>query len=268
MSTSSLARLVTTAISMALIYRAGTPPNPPAKAEARQKYEADKSTKDLMSSHVWWIMPTILVCNFRVKLFYRLMPDPNSKLILFFPNLIESYVILTTRFPSLPTSRSIDTFVNYASPPPNSADQIHFSSTFLLGSLLLLIFGAAIRISCYYYLGKHFTSELSIHDDHKLVTDGPYSIVRHPSYSGNFLIVVGLLASQWGEGSWWKEFGIGETSIGKTWNTMVIFMLMTYTVVVLVRRTDKEDTMLRKEFRGQGDEWAKKTPCKLIPGVY
>ncbi|KAK7683607.1 hypothetical protein QCA50_013445 [Cerrena zonata] len=248
MSTSSLIRLATTAINMALVYRAGTPPNPPAKAEARQKYEADKSTKDIMSSHVWWIMPTLL-------------------LILFFPNLIESYVILTSHFPALSTPHLIDTIVNYASPPPNAIDRIRFSSTFLLGSLLL-IFGAAIRISCYYYLGKHFTFELSVHDDHKLVTSGPYSIVRHPSYSGNFLIVVGSLACQWGEGSWWREFGIGETTIGRAWNTAMMFILVTYTVVVLVRRTDKEDRMLRKEFKGQWDEWSKQTPCKLIPGVY
>ena len=65
MSTSSLVRLAVTAIEMALVYKAGTPPNPPAKATERQKYEADKSTKDLMSSHVWWLMPAILVCQFR-----------------------------------------------------------------------------------------------------------------------------------------------------------------------------------------------------------
>ena len=82
------------------------------------------------------------------------------------------------------------------------------------------------------------------------------------------VIVIGLLACQWGEGSWWKEFGVGETSIGKAWNSIMIFILITYTIVVLVRRTDKEDIMLRKEFKGQWDEWAKKTPNKLIPGIY
>ena len=111
---------------------------------------------------------------------------------LFFPNLIEGYVILESYFPGVPNSQIIDTIVNYGSPTPGAANRIQFTNTFFLGSVVL-IFGAIVRISCYYYLGKHFTFELSVHDDHKLVTSGPYSVVRHPSYSGNTLIVIGLL---------------------------------------------------------------------------
>ena len=186
---------------------------------------------------------------------------------LFFPNLIEGYVILESYLPQLPYSQIIDIIVNYGSPTSGAANRVQFTNIFFFGSVVLIV-GAFVRISCYYYLGKHFTFELSVHDDHKLVTSGPYSVVRHPSYSGNTLIVIGLLACQWGEGSWWKEFGIGETSIGKAWNSIMIFILITYTIVVLNRRTDKEDIMLRKEFKGQWDEWAKKTPNKLIPGIY
>ena len=111
---------------------------------------------------------------------------------LFFPNLIEGYVILESYFPQLPNSQIIDIIVNYGSPTSGAANRVQFTNTFFFGSVVL-IFGAFVRISCYYYLGKHFTFELSVHDDHKLVTSGPYSVVRHPSYSGNTLIVIGLL---------------------------------------------------------------------------
>lgn len=43
--------------------------------------------------------------------------------------------------------------------------------------------GGAIRIACYRELGRLFTYELTIREKHRLVTSGPYSIVRHPSYS-------------------------------------------------------------------------------------
>ena len=127
--------------------------------------------------------------------------------------------------------------------------------------------GSTLRLFCYRALGKLFTFELALRDDHKLVTDGPYAIVRHPSYTGNFLIVAGMLVCQWGQGSWWKEFGVWRTCIGRAWDTTMSFVVVVYTIV-MVHRTGKEDTMLKKEFKGQWEKWAQKTPYKLIPGIY
>jgi len=34
---------------------------------------------------------------------------------------------------------------------------------------------------------------MSIRNNHKLVTSGPYAIVRHPGYTGVMLVVIGML---------------------------------------------------------------------------
>ena len=48
-------------------------------------------------------------------------------------------------------------------------------------------------------LGKNFTDTVVIRKNHTLVTNGPYRWVRHPLYSGYFVMVFGatLLMSNW-----------------------------------------------------------------------
>ena len=48
----------------------------------------------------------------------------------------------------------------------------------LLVGVGMVIGGAALRIRCYRELGKMFTFQLKIRHNHRLVTSGPYSIIR------------------------------------------------------------------------------------------
>ncbi len=57
--------------------------------------------------------------------------------------------------------------------------------------LLLLVSGIAIRIWAIQTLGKHFTATATINNDHCLIQNGPYHFVRHPSYLGAFMAIVG-----------------------------------------------------------------------------
>jgi len=41
------------------------------------------------------------------------------------------------------------------------------------------------------YLGKNWSQAVTIKDDHQLITDGPYTIVRHPIYTGLLLGFIG-----------------------------------------------------------------------------
>jgi len=41
------------------------------------------------------------------------------------------------------------------------------------------------------YLGKNWSQAVTIKDDHQLITTGPYSLVRHPIYTGLILGFVG-----------------------------------------------------------------------------
>jgi protein-S-isoprenylcysteine O-methyltransferase Ste14 len=52
------------------------------------------------------------------------------------------------------------------------------------------------------------------------------------------------------------------------WFAAVNFAGQLAMVAGLVARTKTEDAMLKKEFGKQWDEWAKKTPWKLFPGIF
>lgn len=42
------------------------------------------------------------------------------------------------------------------------------------------------------HLGRFFTVNVAIASDHRVVNDGPYRLVRHPSYTGSLLEFLGL----------------------------------------------------------------------------
>jgi len=71
---------------------------------------------------------------------------------------------------------------------------------FVLGCLTTAA-SIALRLACYKTMGSLPTIELTLHKDHQLVTGRPYSFVRHPSYSGVVLGVIGTLLVHFGPGS-------------------------------------------------------------------
>ena len=52
--------------------------------------------------------------------------------------------------------------------------------------------GIVIRIWSIVHLGKFFTVNVAIQEGQRVVQDGPYRFVRHPSYTGSLLSIVGL----------------------------------------------------------------------------
>lgn len=61
-----------------------------------------------------------------------------------------------------------------------------------LAGLLVMLTGAGIRVQAIRTLAKQFTSRVTLLQDHTLVREGAYRYVRHPSYLGQILILVGL----------------------------------------------------------------------------
>ncbi|TFK45848.1 ICMT-domain-containing protein [Heliocybe sulcata] len=143
---------------------------------------------------------------------------------------------------------------------------IRVTPTALVG-WFLAVAGSYVRYRCFKTLGKYFTFELSIRKEHRLVTSGPYSYVRHPAYTGGMIAGLGTSVCFLGEGSWLRECGWLHTFIGKTVVGAFLFPVILGSLIA-VRRTIVEDRTLQREFGVQWDEWAARVPYRLIPYVF
>ena len=119
---------------------------------------------------------------------------------------------------------------------------------FFLGAGFALIFGGVIyRWVAIIQLGKSFTVDVAITNAAELKTDGIYERVRHPSYLGLLLIVVGFSAAM---NSFYSFLVL----------PVPVFMAISYRIFV-------EEKLLINEF---GDSYIKykAETKKLIPGIY
>ena len=93
-------------------------------------------------------------------------------------------------------------------------------------------------------LGEQWSLAARVVEGHKLVTQGPYSIVRNPIYTGMFgmLLATGLAVSHW--------IGIAIA--------IVIFAIGTFI------RVRSEERLLREMFGPEFDAYARKVPA-VIP---
>jgi protein-S-isoprenylcysteine O-methyltransferase len=61
-----------------------------------------------------------------------------------------------------------------------------------VAGICLMVAGTAFRWYSAAILGKHFTFDVAIQAEHKLVEAGPYRYIRHPSYTGALLTLIGF----------------------------------------------------------------------------
>ena len=135
-----------------------------------------------------------------------------------------------------------------------------------MAALLLGLAGGLIRVWCHRTLGRFFTWQVSLRADHELITSGPYSVVRHPSYTALIMVTIGTLLCLTSTGSWLSESGIMGTLIGRllivAWAEEVAWI-----PIVMIIRVGTEDEILRSEFKDEWLAWSRRTPYKLIPGL-
>ncbi len=67
----------------------------------------------------------------------------------------------------------------------------HRSAIFFVGIALMLV-GMAFRFYTMSLLGRFFTYQVAVHPGQTVVEAGPYRYIRHPSYSGALITLVGL----------------------------------------------------------------------------
>jgi len=65
------------------------------------------------------------------------------------------------------------------------------TSVFFAGITLMLA-GLAFRFYAMWVLGRFFTYDVAVHAGQTIVEAGPYRYIRHPSYTGALITLVGL----------------------------------------------------------------------------
>ncbi|KAK0485677.1 hypothetical protein IW261DRAFT_1329563 [Armillaria novae-zelandiae] len=184
------------------------------------------------------------------------------KIICWLGAIAESAAIVAVSVPENDLSRRVLSALVVT----GSADQIRITPLFLLG-ILLTTLGGYIRYRCYQELGRLFTFEMSIREGHKLIRTGPYTVVRHPGYSGVICAILGIVLWHASSGSWARTCGALEMTSYRLLS-LTFLVLVTTIAVGLLRRMPKEDEALKKEFPEEWTNWAAKVPHKLLPGVY
>ncbi|KAI0362098.1 hypothetical protein OH77DRAFT_1416310 [Trametes cingulata] len=175
---------------------------------------------------------------------------------------VEAAALLVEHLPASVTDALPSTLASVLTTPSS----LSVTPMFLIGSALT-ISGGLIRIICHRTLGRFFSWQMSLQDDHKLVTAGPYSVVRHPSYSGWCLLVAGNILSLLSPGSYYAQSVLSASRVGKTVAGAVVGYLA-FITYVLCSRINKEDEVLSREFGEEWQAWAQRTPYRLIPYIY
>lgn len=110
----------------------------------------------------------------------------------------------------------------------------------------LYTMGGVLRLWPVFVLGHRFSGLVAIQADHQLVTDGIYSVIRHPSYLG---LIVNILG-------WALCF-----------RSVAGLLLVVPALVVMIGRIAAEEKLLSRQFGAEYEAYRRRT-SRLIPGIY
>lgn len=143
---------------------------------------------------------------------------------------------------------------------PASRSENILSPIFCYGVVMVVI-GSYIRVRCFQELGQLFTFDLTMYPEHKLVTSGPYSYVRHPAYTGSFFVIAGITFSQLTPGS------LVECFLGPVWSTFVWATWWVWSVAVIKSRVLAEDQELQKHLSSEWNAYAARVKYRFVTGL-
>lgn len=127
--------------------------------------------------------------------------------------------------------------------------------------LVCLIAGCLLRLWCYHTLGRLFTFQVVIRENHHIVDVGPYALIRHPSYTALFLIAIGAhLFLMVGLFSCITAFHFRNRS-----ETFFAVLIATF-VAVIGRRVQNEEVTMYTKFGSAWEDYTRKTK-RFVPFV-
>lgn len=113
--------------------------------------------------------------------------------------------------------------------------------------IILYIAGISLRFWGIIRLGKQFTRNVNVIEGDTIVSSGPFRLLRHPLYTGLFVILLGV--------SCYSGSLLGLT------------IILSFFLPVLLKRISLEESMLRKAFGQDYEDWCKRR-YRLIPYIY
>ena len=117
----------------------------------------------------------------------------------------------------------------------------------LIIAIVVIWAGLTLRFWAIQTLGKFFRTTVMIQEGHRVVKNGPYRYVRHPSYTGLLLATIGVAI---GMGNW----------IGLILMVAIVF-------IALQKRIILEEKVLQKSLGEEYRSYIKDTK-RLIPFIY
>jgi len=111
----------------------------------------------------------------------------------------------------------------------------------------LMVAGMVFRWWAVRVLADFFTVDVAIRDDHKLISNGPYRLLRHPSYTGSLTTFYGF-----------------ALALGSIWSLLLIVVVVTAAFLWRIR---VEERALNSAFPRDYPTYARETK-RLIPFVW
>jgi protein-S-isoprenylcysteine O-methyltransferase Ste14 len=115
-----------------------------------------------------------------------------------------------------------------------------------IAGFVVMLLGTVLRTGPMLQLGPRFSLRVAVQEGHTLETRGFYARVRHPSYLGMILILVGFAL-------------VFESALG-----LIVALAF---ALQLARRIGREDRFLEEQFGDAWRAWARRTK-RLVPGVW
>jgi protein-S-isoprenylcysteine O-methyltransferase Ste14 len=116
-----------------------------------------------------------------------------------------------------------------------------------IAAIVVLIAGMAIRWTAILSLGKAFSANVAIRENQTVYQSGLYRFVRHPSYSGLWLVFLAIALHE------------------RNW--LVAAVVIVPTTAALLYRIHVEEAALQQAFGADYTSYCNKTK-RLIPGIY
>lgn len=106
--------------------------------------------------------------------------------------------------------------------------------------------GILFAIWARFYLGRNWSGTITVKENHQLIQNGPYALVRHPIYTG-------------------FVFAIFGTAI--TIGLALSYFAAILGLIAFLARVKEEDALMAEQFRSAHTEYRNKTK-KLIPFIW